>query len=174
MKFLSTLGIKREKRDRKATSHLYLLTRSSTDPIRFLVCKEQEQQEQQQKQTRRDKKKGSISRNSLGPFQTIWQNLRANLYVVPDIFFDQEGYFGKWKSGDSQESEAWIAGLVDSRGGGGGGVILSVVGAIDKRNRGKIALRSSCLLAMVRRKRRVLSYRLSGETPAGAYKTRLG
>lgn len=120
------------------------------------------------------KKKGSISRNSLGPFQTRWQNLRANLYVLPDIFFDQEGYFGKWKSGDSQESEAWIAGLVDSRGGGGGGVILSVVGAIDKRNRGKIALRSSCLLAMVRRKRRVLSYRLSGETPAGAYKARLG
>jgi hypothetical protein len=53
-------------------------------------------------------------------------------------------------------------------------VILSVVGAIDKRNRGKIALRSSCLLAMVRRKRRVLSYRLSGEIPAGAYKARLG
>jgi hypothetical protein len=173
MKFLSTLGNKREKRDRKATSHLYLLKRSSTDPIRFLVCKEQEQKEQQ-KQTRRDKK-GSISRNSLGPFQTISQNLRANLYVLPDIFFDQEGYFGKWKSGDSQESEAWIAGLVDSRGGGGGGgVILSVVGAIDKRNRGKTALRSSCLLAMVRRKRRVLSYRLSGETPAGAYKARLG
>jgi hypothetical protein len=120
------------------------------------------------------KKKVQFPATRLDLFKQDRKNMRANLYVVPDIFFDQEGYFGKWKSGDSQESEAWIAGLVDSRGGGGGGVILSVVGAIDKRNRGKIALRSSCLLAMVRRKRRVLSYRLSGETPAGAYKTRLG
>jgi hypothetical protein len=69
MKFLSTLGIKREKRDRKATSHLYLLTRSSTDPIRFLVCKEQEQQEQQQKQTRRDKKKVQFPATRLDLFK---------------------------------------------------------------------------------------------------------
>jgi hypothetical protein len=68
MKFLSTLGNKREKRDRKATSHLYLLKRSSTDPIRFLVCKEQEQKEQQ-KQTRRDKKKVQFPATRLDLFK---------------------------------------------------------------------------------------------------------
>jgi hypothetical protein len=95
MEFLSTLGNKREKRDRKATSHLYLLTRSSTDPIRFLVCKEQEQQEQQQKQTRRDKEKGSISRNSLGPFQTRSQKHAGQFVRASGYFLRSRRLF--WK-----------------------------------------------------------------------------
>jgi len=66
------------------------------------------------------KKKVQFPATRLDLFKQDRKNMRANLYVLPDIFFDQEGYFGKWKSGDSHESEAWIAGLVDSRGGGGG------------------------------------------------------
>jgi hypothetical protein len=54
MKFLSTLRNKREKETAKPLHTFYLLTPSSTDPIRFLVCKEQEQQEQQkQEETKR-------------------------------------------------------------------------------------------------------------------------
>ncbi len=118
-------------------------------------------------ETRRDKK-GSISRNSLGPFQTRSQNLRANLHVVPDIFFDQEAVLENGNQVTHKNQK--LGSLVDSRRRGRGAIL--VFGAIEKRNRGKTAVRSSCLLAMVRRKRRVLSYRLSGETPAGAYKGR--
>jgi len=87
------------------------------DPIRFLVCKEQEQQKQ-------ERQKGSISRNSLGPFQTRSQNLRGNLCVVPDIFFDQEAILENGNQVTHKNQK--LGSLVDSRRRGGGAFLVLV------------------------------------------------
>lgn len=106
MKFLSTLGNKREKETQSHFTPLppYTVVNGSDSLSRL--------QRTRTTETRRDKK-GSISRNSLGPFQTRSQNLRANLYVVPDIFFDQEAILenGNQVTHENQK----LGSLVDSR-----------------------------------------------------------
>ncbi len=166
MKFLSTLRNKREKETAKPLHTFYLLTPSSngSDSLSRL----QRTRTTRTAEKRRDKKRFNFPQLASTLSNKIAKP--AGQFVGGSGYFLwSRSYFVKWKSGHSQESEAWIAGWFswwwwwsDS----------SVVGAIDKRDRGKTAVRSSCLLAMVRRKRRVLSYRLSGETPAGAYKVR--
>jgi hypothetical protein len=115
MKFLSTLGNKREKETAKPPHTFTSL--HGRQRIRFAFSSANNKNNRNKK-----RQKGSISRDSLGPFQTRSQNLRANLYVVPDVFFDQEAILENGNQVTYKNQK--LGSLVDSRRGGGAILVL--------------------------------------------------